>query len=1067
MMLINILQSLVTKLRHHWLNTLGLICLSGAIIALLYLRPTVLINHHDYLFTIIYTLAGSALIWLTILAWPRRRDALKKYLALLDKRFQGAYKFLKTTPLKHPRYTHLVQLPTVLIIGLSNSGKSQLLYNAPLKYLLRRKKPLTIKICDWWVSKDTCFIDMPGRHFDNQPETLAKENIIWQKVLKLLKKNIQGHLKNILLTINQHELLTSDYSVLLLRLRQLNQQFPQATTTLILTQCDLINGFKEFFADLGIDELEQPWGIPLPASCDQAEFIANFDALLKRLNQQVLFKLQHERNPHKRHRIKDFPLQLENIKLQIVNFLNQYQAQISLPPITALFMVSSNIADSAVINSHSDLLPAIANSQQKPQNYFIKYVLSNYLIHCNDVIIKKNIIPTKNLVFASLATLIASYGAYLLWQDYAITENHYRILNKNINQYAQKKSSAFDLKQTLHFLDQLAMGNKPSNAEFIKFNYYEKMYEKNQSLLYVQAVQELLLKNLQKQFSDYLNLSINKNPYKYYTALKAYLMLSLPSSHYSDSFISSAYFIAINSNYDDKLHKKLLQHLKAAPNIALQENFDKLVVENAREYLLSLNALERASVILQNMQDNSSLEKFSLDNLFLDQASKHEYNFIIPRAYTAYNYPKIMAREIALATNAAIYGNWVLGKINNPTIKPTEILDLTHNLQSMYVHQYSQYWQSLLAKLTIKTARNLEQLNTNMRTFIEERSAFFNALALFKQQAGAANVTINDENFTALQKLVNDNHADNQLTTIINGIKNALVFLQPAVSGGPQVAYKLLKQRLEKQPDPILQLRIIASQTPQPVQAWLLGFAKQANELLTNEAGRFLNLSWQRDVFQTYESAIANHYPFTKQVEAEVSHSTFINFFAPNGKLENYVKDMLGPLLVTEGEKWHWATIDNQALPFDNTIPEQLQYGHLISNNLAHSTTLDFQLVPYQLDTSFKQLRLQINHNPPQLLTKTFANLAWQWPENATNLAIDINLIDKSAINFSSQGYWSWMKLLQKYYDPNNTKQLIADFSDKNHYFLKYGITLNGQPAPSWLLHLDAFKLASQIFNKS
>src|SRR5262249_52138916 len=111
------------------------------------------------------------------------------------------------------------------------------------------------------------------------------------------------------------------------RLRELKKLFPHPLPChLIITKCDLLNGFTDFFAECSDEETKQVWGISLPELTSnniQTVFNKQFDALIKKINKQLLWRLHHERNSQRRPYIKDFPLQLERLKEYLADFLKK------------------------------------------------------------------------------------------------------------------------------------------------------------------------------------------------------------------------------------------------------------------------------------------------------------------------------------------------------------------------------------------------------------------------------------------------------------------------------------------------------------------------------------------------------------------------------------------------------------------------------------------------------------------------------------------------------------------------------------------------------------------------
>ena len=100
------------------------------------------------------------------------------------------------------------------------------------------------------------------------------------------------------------------------RLKELGDHLSvRAPVYLVLTKCDLLSWFTEFFEDLGQKERQQVLGMTFPeeSTTDKthADFFRNeFDDLVARMNQRVLWRVHQERDVTRRAKIFSFP-QLE------------------------------------------------------------------------------------------------------------------------------------------------------------------------------------------------------------------------------------------------------------------------------------------------------------------------------------------------------------------------------------------------------------------------------------------------------------------------------------------------------------------------------------------------------------------------------------------------------------------------------------------------------------------------------------------------------------------------------------------------------------------------------------
>jgi type VI secretion system protein ImpL len=266
---------------------------------------------------------------------------LAKKIQSIESRFQGAMRFLKKTMInKHGKNVSLYHLPWYLLIGPANSGKTSLLANANINFILAKQfKNENLKnippsdVCDWWVTRDSVMVDVPSSYLYAKQKVMSPANgnqkspssfALWQNFLILVKKyRGKKALTGVVLTLTASELMSATnkertFVELKQQLAELREQFGNNLPFfLTITKCDQLSGFMDFFSDSGSDELSQAWGVTLPTLKDNeslAEMFTNrFNALIKRLNKQLIWRLHQERNPFTRPQIKDFPLQIERL----------------------------------------------------------------------------------------------------------------------------------------------------------------------------------------------------------------------------------------------------------------------------------------------------------------------------------------------------------------------------------------------------------------------------------------------------------------------------------------------------------------------------------------------------------------------------------------------------------------------------------------------------------------------------------------------------------------------------------------------------------------------------------
>lgn len=240
------------------------------------------------------------------------------------------------------RANYLYDLPWYLLIGPPGAGKTTALVNSGLKFPLSRgATPAAIagvggtRYCDWWFTEDAVLIDTAGRYTTQDSDAKADQKS-WLAFLDLLKKNRPRQpINGVMVAISLEDLMTAGpeeinahASAIRARLLELHDRlkvdFPVYA---LFTKADLVAGFMEFFGNLGEQGRRQVWGATFQTSDKTLNLVGEvpfeFDALIERMNKELIDRLQEEPAPNTRVSVFGFPAQMATLKRSIFDFLNQ------------------------------------------------------------------------------------------------------------------------------------------------------------------------------------------------------------------------------------------------------------------------------------------------------------------------------------------------------------------------------------------------------------------------------------------------------------------------------------------------------------------------------------------------------------------------------------------------------------------------------------------------------------------------------------------------------------------------------------------------------------------------
>ena len=279
--------------------------------------------------------------------------------ALLGQRMQEAISVLRKTGAgKKLGGNYLYQLPWYLFVGAPGSGKTTALVHSGLKFpLAEAMGPGSIggvggtRHCDWWFSDEAVLIDTAGRYTTQDSHTEV-DQAAWHGFLDLLKKHRRRQpINGVIVALSVSDLLQQSVAgrqaqakAIRVRIAELHKhlgiRFP---VYVMVTKCDLLAGFVEFFDPLGREERSQVWGMTFPMEqanassagstgskdtaiswVDQAlaSFSDEFKALENQLQVRVLTRVQQERDLQRRALLYRFPQQFAGLGQVLGDFLN-------------------------------------------------------------------------------------------------------------------------------------------------------------------------------------------------------------------------------------------------------------------------------------------------------------------------------------------------------------------------------------------------------------------------------------------------------------------------------------------------------------------------------------------------------------------------------------------------------------------------------------------------------------------------------------------------------------------------------------------------------------------------
>lgn len=192
---------------------------------------------------------------------------------------------------------NLYSLPWYMLIGEPACGKSTTLKNSGMEFPVGNEALSGAggtRNCDWWFTNEAVILDTAGRFtFEERNAPDADE---WKEFLGLLKKyRPRCPISGVIVAIPANSLLSDPSSeledkakIIREKLTQLEQELEvQFPVYIVVTKCDLVLGFAEFFQRLPALEQRQLFGWSKEAPHDEPFQVESWSKIFRGISQRL------------------------------------------------------------------------------------------------------------------------------------------------------------------------------------------------------------------------------------------------------------------------------------------------------------------------------------------------------------------------------------------------------------------------------------------------------------------------------------------------------------------------------------------------------------------------------------------------------------------------------------------------------------------------------------------------------------------------------------------------------------------------------------------------------------
>ncbi|MER9143375.1 type VI secretion system membrane subunit TssM [Mesorhizobium sp. M0871] len=719
---------------------------------------------------IIGIVVGTVAIIYAIRFWRRRKaqKALEAAMAsaeddgsdakVLEARMNEAVATLRQSSGKR---NFLYDVPWYIVIGPPGAGKTTALVNSGLNFPLAgsgQAQPVAgvggTRNCDWWFTDEAVLIDTAGR-YTTQDSHAGTDSKSWLAFLSLLKRHrTRQPINGVILAISLADLMAdSEQAARVAEIRSRLQEIHEVLKVrfpvyVLFTKADLVSGFMEYFGGFDEARRRKVWGATFQTAERGlnmvAEAPAEFDALVKRLTEEMSERLQAEADPVARIAIFGFAAQLGALKGRIVNFLEGVfeptRKQLNAP-LRGLYF-SSGTQEGTPIDQ---LLGSIGRSFSRNaqahlsgtgKSFFLHDLLSR-VIFAESGWVSYDRAADRRVAIARYAGLtaiaaIAIAALGVLGLSFTTNKSLVAATGQAAGQYrataapllASTTVSDADLETVIGALDALrglpaGYDTKdqptPATATF-GLSQRERILSASETA-YRQGLERMFRSRLLFQLERTIEARM-ADPMALYEPLKIYLMLGGKAPKVDDELVVTWLKRDWEQNRYPGAHNRdgraqLEKHLRAM--LALDNDQDpsfelnRTLVESAQRSLGRMSLADRATALIQSATYAAALDDFSVASqagpeapmLFERNDGNDLAGLRVPGLYTHAGFDFYLA-QLARSAQALVDDQWVIGSSGEQGGFDQELLKLGPELLDRYGKSFAAAWNEVLDRLKFK-----------------------------------------------------------------------------------------------------------------------------------------------------------------------------------------------------------------------------------------------------------------------------------------------------------------------------------------------------------------------------
>ncbi len=679
----------------------------------------------------------------------------------------------------------IYELPWYMIIGPPGAGKTTLLTNSGLNFPLEESHgKFSVKgvggtrNCDWWFTDQAVLLDTAGR-YTTQDSDSEVDKSAWDTFLQLLKDNRKRRPVNgMIVALALHDIIKSSEDDLVqmaktirFRISEIHEKFGMRPPVyLVVTKCDLMAGFADYFTGFDEEQRNQVWGFTLPAGSKgdfTSQAVEELNLLKDTLYKQLTTKLENEASQSRRDQIYGFPMQFAAIQKKLAVFTEQFSSESRLQEdvlLRGLYFTSATQDGSAldqVISSVSRRFGFAANTAQQNtgtgKSFFINHLLTDVIfgeagLAGTDLAGEKR---ASRLQKAAAAVIgLVTLGIVGMWglshqKNIGMMEGVEANSGKLKNSIAELPTDSLDLLQTSAMLsDARSLDTTRTDEGFLLKRtglYQGKTIGTRADRKYDELLIDGLLARLMVRLEHQMHAESDNSEFLF-EALKTYQMLDNTEEYKADDVIGwfrFDYDLNLPRNVPNAKKKELNEHteelFRTKPR-RLPRPLDRALIDQYQQVAANTPLEKRAYFRLKQQHAdvvNTSLRLTDAAGNDLARAlvlsGDKTFNTSIPKFFTVAEYQNRFLPSVPQVSETLTRDVWVLGPYSS-TVSANDASELQRSVTNQYYAEYIQHWQELLDSMSLRKSSNLQELAQFLSLVTDTDSPLKNLLVAVDKQ---------------------------------------------------------------------------------------------------------------------------------------------------------------------------------------------------------------------------------------------------------------------------------------------------------------------------------------------